>query len=304
MTKRTNFVFISISCNVTTAGLTSVSASCPNKPQRPVTADILIADINHENIGNYDCVLITSGAQHHILGNSNTVFNLIEMAHEEGLIVSSLCSGNYVLGKADAVVNGTKVASFSYCNAEIRSAGGIPTYARVVSDNNIVTGGSGGGQSMGYSYAPMEQICKEIVKSLLGYSFVVRTTMTQETDETGTNFTLSVETTNLTGLYSGLNASLSGINKVTAKVYLRNSTILVESITMTDLDNDDIYTGYFTGNSSLDYCINVEVTDNADSLEIVRDAFRNPDGNSTDGFSIAIFVSTATVIFLRKKMRK
>ncbi|NHJ05241.1 MAG: hypothetical protein EAX90_10475 [Candidatus Heimdallarchaeota archaeon] len=43
-------------CNYTTAGVTSIVASCPNKPQRPVTPDILVSDVDQEILSQFDCI--------------------------------------------------------------------------------------------------------------------------------------------------------------------------------------------------------------------------------------------------------
>ncbi|MFX0094342.1 MAG: DJ-1/PfpI family protein, partial [Candidatus Hodarchaeota archaeon] len=180
-------------CNVTTAGLSGVVDACYNKPARNVTADVLISEIDRNQIREYDCLFIPSGGHHQILSLNQAVLNLVAMAYEEGLVVSTLCVSILVLVNVQNMLNGIKVIGHATAASAVEAAGGIIVpNARVVSDSHIITGGRGPSSS-----APTYQLCVEIMKELLGYSYVLNTTLGQ----VNTNYTINVETTDLSDFF-------------------------------------------------------------------------------------------------------
>ncbi|MBU0755352.1 MAG: DJ-1/PfpI family protein [Planctomycetes bacterium] len=155
----------SMGCKVITVGLTKVCSSCPNKEPRSVTADYLLSEIT--DLSEYDAVFIASGKQHRILSVEKESLDFIRHARQEGLIIASICAGNLVIVNAD-IVRGVKIASHPYVNPSTEKAGGIVVEAEVVTDQGIITGGSGGGrEGGGYTRAPALPLCKAIVESVV-----------------------------------------------------------------------------------------------------------------------------------------
>lgn len=147
---------------VTTTGLTPQVTSCLNTNPRPVPVDILISEVNNNILSQYDCVFIPSGGHWSALLNDPTTLNLIVEAYSLGLIISSLCVGIRVLAAAD-IVNGVRIAYDSNSATQVTVAGGITVVARVVTDQRIVTGTTGGGfTGGGASLAPTIEVCEAI----------------------------------------------------------------------------------------------------------------------------------------------
>ncbi|MCK5158395.1 MAG: DJ-1/PfpI family protein, partial [Candidatus Heimdallarchaeota archaeon] len=115
-------------CNVPTAGLTAVCASCPNKPSRPVTADIVIADVTSEILSQFDAVYVPAGPHWVILETSTIIHNLLTSAYEAGLVVSAVCIGTVALVQVSSVVNGVKVAYYSQTATDMMDAGATIVY--------------------------------------------------------------------------------------------------------------------------------------------------------------------------------
>ncbi|MFX0207681.1 MAG: DJ-1/PfpI family protein, partial [Candidatus Hodarchaeota archaeon] len=155
--------------DVTTVGLKDNHTGCPNKEPILITSDILVSEIN--NISQYDCVFIASGAQHHILRGDQSVLDLINASYNEGLVISAICVSTVVLADAD-IINGIKVVGHPLYAYDIEVAGGIfELHAKVISDKRIITGGRGGGPNGGGDLsAPTYELCVAIAKEILGYS--------------------------------------------------------------------------------------------------------------------------------------
>jgi putative intracellular protease/amidase len=147
---------------VTTAGLTPSVTSCLNTNPRPVPVDIVISEITENILAEYDCVFIPSGGHWSALLNDATTLTLISDAYNLGLIISSLCVGIRVLAGAD-IVDGVRIAYDSNSATQVTAAGGITVDARVVTDQRIVTGTTGGGfTGGGASLAPTLEVCEAI----------------------------------------------------------------------------------------------------------------------------------------------
>ncbi|MFX0022452.1 MAG: DJ-1/PfpI family protein [Candidatus Hermodarchaeota archaeon] len=147
---------------VTTAGLTPSVTSCLNTNPRPVPVDIVISEVNNNTLSQYDCVFIPSGGHWSALLSDPTTLTLISDAYNMGLIISSLCIGIRVLAAAD-IVNGVRIAYDSNSATQVTIAGGITVEARVVTDQRIVTGTTGGGfTGGGASLAPTLEVCRAI----------------------------------------------------------------------------------------------------------------------------------------------
>ncbi|MFW9972024.1 MAG: DJ-1/PfpI family protein [Candidatus Odinarchaeota archaeon] len=147
---------------VTTAGLTSSIISCPNVNPRPVPIDILISEINNDTLSQYECIFIPSGGHWNALAYDATTLTTILNAYNLGLVISSLCIGIVVIARAD-IVNGVRIAYDSNSASYVISYGGITVSKEVVTDQRIVTGGTGGGPTGGgASQAPTIEVCKAI----------------------------------------------------------------------------------------------------------------------------------------------
>lgn len=147
---------------VTTAGLTQSVISCPNTNPRPVPVDILISEVNNNTISQYECIFIPSGGHWNPLLNDMTTLDLISGAYNLSLVISSLCVGIRVLAAAN-IIDGVRIAYDINSGSYVILAGGILVYERVVTDQRIVTGGTGGGPTGGgASQAPTIDVCEAI----------------------------------------------------------------------------------------------------------------------------------------------
>ncbi|NHJ33225.1 MAG: DJ-1/PfpI family protein [Asgard group archaeon] len=289
-------------CNVTTAGLTSVVTSCPNKPPRPVTADILIADVTTEILPQFDAVYVPAGPHLVILQSSSVTHDLLASAYDAGLVVSGICIGTVALAQVSSVVNGVKVAYYSQTASDMVDAGATLVYGvGVVSDKRVVTAGSGTFQSTHQAIYPF---CVAIAKEVLGLSAVTETTISSVKGETNTTYTISVETVNLNHTFYG-NTTMD-IHMVSANVYLEGSPDDFEYVYLTDHNLDNIYAGNFTGTEKGTYTVDLEVRSAGWGMEVIRNAvgFKI---KAIAGFEIwlipIIFTTLVFVIKQRKKMR-
>ncbi|GAH73932.1 unnamed protein product, partial [marine sediment metagenome] len=230
-------------CNVTTAGLTAVCASCPNKPSRPVTPDILIADVTSEILSQFDAVYVPAGPHWVILEFSSVTHDLLASAYEAGLVVSGICIGTIALAQVSSVVSGVKIAYYDTTAADMMDAGATIVYGSgVVSDKRVVTAGSGTYQSTHQAIYPF---CVAIAKAVLGLSAVSQTTISSLKGESNTTYTISVETINLNDTFYG-NTTMD-ILSLSAYVYHEDSGEDYDFVYLTDPDDDNIYEGNYTG---------------------------------------------------------
>lgn len=263
---------VSWGVDVTTIGfgLDTTIASCINHPPQPITADILLSGFNLNTLSNYDCVLIPPGGHWQALSNSQAVRDFIEAAYVEGLVIGSLCIGNMVVARSNDIVDGCKVASYGQSNLAMQAAGATPiTGVRVVSDNRIITGGTGGGYPTGYTTAPTLEVCVALVKAVLRRSFVRSTTL--EPSPNGVGFTIAVETQDPTALLPAIPSTT--IATVTAEIYLlTNPAEILQTQQLSDADHDETYTGTFSNLNPGQYQVNVEVEDSDEVLEVIQNA--------------------------------
>lgn len=286
-------------CNVTTAGLTAVCASCPNKPPRPVTPDILIADATTEILSQFDAVYVPAGPHWTILQTSTLTHNLLTTAYTAGLVVSGICIGTVALAQVSSVVNGVKVAYYSQTASDMIDAGAIVIHGvGVVSDKRVITAGTGTFQSTHQAIYPF---CVAIAKSVLGLSAVSETTISSVKGESNTTHTISVETINLNDTFYG-NTTMD-LHTVSANVYHEDSSEDYEYVYLTDPDHDNIYTGNFTGTLKGSYTVDLEVRSSGWGLESIRDAvgFKL---KALPGFELWIIPIIFPFIFLLRKVKK
>lgn len=143
------------------ASTTTNVISCINKDLPNEVADVLIQDIEENDLDDYDCVFVPSGGHWANLVSLQIVLDLIKEAHEQNITIAGICTGMIVLAFAE-ILEGVEVASNSHASSYLYDAGAIMVASSVVSDQGIVTGGFGGGLSIGAEGAPNEEFCEAI----------------------------------------------------------------------------------------------------------------------------------------------
>jgi putative intracellular protease/amidase len=266
--------FESWGASVTTIALsTSYTVdACFNKPPRQISADILFSEFLLASLSNYDCVIVPSGGNWPTLSGSQSVLNLLSTAHEEGLVVATLCIGNVVVARANGIVAGCKVASFGMANPFMREAGAIPEPGfNVVYDNGIITGAAGGGLGGGgYEVAPIYEVCATVIRAVRSSSCVASVSLDPQSGGPETEFSLSVDTRDPGGALAGINST--DIISVTAFIHpIQNATEVISTVSLSDMDHDETYSGSFSGIASGSFSISIEVSDSDGILEVIRD---------------------------------
>ncbi len=161
-----NYTVITASDSYTVKG-------CPNKNLTDATADVLVNDILDEDIHNYDCVMVPSGAHWSNVSGILRVRQILQYARANDILVAGICTGMIVLALAD-VVDGVNVATNSVGEPWLIAAGANVTDEEVVYDQGVITGGFGGGIDSGPEEAPNEEFCakiKEVIDASLAANF-------------------------------------------------------------------------------------------------------------------------------------
>ena len=276
--------------NITTISnsLDTNVSSCINRPENWTIADLLLKDVDDDIASQFDVLFIPSGGQWLSLISSTRVRNFISNAYELGLIISTLCIGNRVLSESNNIVNGTNVASYVNTNTYMFIEGAIVRYGvDVVSDNRIITGGTGGGLSEGgYTEAPTSEVCMAMIKEALGMSYVKKASISPLSGEIGTNFTISVDVDDMDEEFGNLVSVDTNISDVVAKIYTKENRTFVASVQLEDDDMDSKYSGSFIATSVDEYVVDIEVEDTNSTLEIERELV---------GFIIGEQTSTTTI---------
>ena len=268
------FEFIDIvqdwGCDVTITGNTPQIESCLNLPARPVDADILISEISREDLSQYDVLFVPSGGHWQGLVNTESALNLIQMAYEEGLIISGICIGVAPVA-ASNVTEGHVVAGHNFCYPYVDASGGtILPFKRVVSDGQLITGDNGAGPPAGYEGAPHYDLCVAIMKTLFGYSYFEDMTIQPVLEGNDTVYYLNVTTSGQIQLFDDV--TTAEITEVTAMLHTTDNETVIAEVDLTDPENDSIYIGSITGLELDDYVIDLEILDANVSMEFFRDA--------------------------------
>jgi len=241
-------------------------ASCARLSMN-ITVDYLVSDMTETILSNYDCIMVPAGAHWNEMYQVPEVLDLISSAYEMGLVVAAICIGNAVVAEANEIVNGSKVAYYGYAWQYMTEAGATPTPARVVSHNNIVTGGTGGGFPAHYDEAPTYEVCSEIARLILGRSRVAGLILQPATGSSSTNISISVAVTDPFEDLNGVNST--EISKVEIFVYHYENDTLASSFELDPPSGDYItYNGNISGLAVGDYYFDIEITDSEDRLEI------------------------------------
>jgi putative intracellular protease/amidase len=290
-------------CNFTTAGLTDVSASCPNKPQRPVTCDILISEIDQDIISDFDCMFIPPGASHLYLQSDQDTLELIAMAYDEGLVIATMCVSLVVLARANGITSGVNVVTHNNANYDFQEAGAIIRGdARIISDSRIITANRLPGVSLSVlTY----QVCKIIAKEALSFSYVHKTTLESASGDSGTEYTVNVEI--IDWAETLIPGNVTEIAKVTAYIRSDTNSSFTKTVELTEGDQENIYSGNFTELNDGSYRIKIEVKDSNGTLEVARNEVRFSVGKeSSPGFEFIIALASiamATSLHIRRRAK-
>ncbi|MCK5265744.1 MAG: DJ-1/PfpI family protein [Candidatus Thorarchaeota archaeon] len=264
--------------NVTTAAhaLDTDIASCYNRAPRGTTADFLLNAVENDIVTQFDALFIPSGGHWAGLIGSSRVLDFISFAHEQGVIIATTCIGNRVVAESNEIVNGTSVVNYNNPNSfnAMVEAGAIIRYGYdAITDNGIITGDSGGGPTGGgYIHAPTSEICVAIIREALGNSYVEQAEVLPLVGESGTSFNISADITDLDSELGDLFSVDINITEVHARIFTKENRTLVETIELTDADEDMVYTGSYNGTINGDYVIDIEVEDTNSTLEIERES--------------------------------
>lgn len=305
-------IFESWGVNVTTiANSLDVDVpSCTNRPPRGTTADLLLNQVDNELVTQFDVLFIPSGGQWLSLIQSPRVLEFVQYAHDNGLVVATICIGNKVLARANDVVNGSCVASYTNTNLDMAYAGATIRYGYLaVTDNRFITGGTGGGPSGGgYEVAPTAEICMAAVREALGYSYCSAVNVTPASGAVRTNFTITAEITDLDTELGSISLVNLNISEVNARIYTKHNRTLVDTIELVDDNDDGLFTGEFMGPSNGEYTLDIEIEDTNNTLEIEREAasFSVGAGFRIDPLTLGIIATGAllamvVIIVVKKK---
>jgi putative intracellular protease/amidase len=248
-----------------------------------ITADYLVSEMTDGMLADYDCIIVPAGAHWRHLYEVTAVLDLISSAYDMGLVVAAICIGNAVVAEANDIVSGSKVAYYGPAWQYMTEAGAIPTPARVVSHNRIVTGGVGGGFPAGYDEAPTYGVCSEIARLLLAKSRVGGLILQPAIGSPSVNISISVAVTDPFENLDGVNST--DITEVEICVYHQENNSLASSFELAPPSGDYItYRGNISGLAVGDYYFDIEITDSEDRLEILDtfDSFTiQPDSTTT-----------------------
>ncbi|MGY5876764.1 MAG: DJ-1/PfpI family protein [Candidatus Thorarchaeota archaeon] len=266
--------------------------ACYNRPARTIMADILTTEMTVEIMREFDCLFVPSGGHWSPLVSSQTVLDWVSTAYEEGLVVAGVCIGDRVLVRANNIVNGSKVAYYSQTNTEMTEEGADVTFSSIVADNRIVTGGAGGGFPGGFDSAPTYEVCATMVREALGQTFVSTAAVSPLEGFDDTNFTVTVELTNLSATFDFMNTS--DIQEVKAHVYFENRTF-VRTVTLEE--SSGVYSDTIGDLELGSYLVDVEVKDWDWGMHVERNATAfivNVDETTTATTSLIPTTSSST----------
>ncbi|MCK5390452.1 MAG: hypothetical protein KAJ36_08170, partial [Candidatus Thorarchaeota archaeon] len=121
-------------------------------------------------------------------------------------------------------------------------------------------------------FAPTSEICVAIIREALGYSYVEQAEVLPLVGESGTSFNISADITDLDSNLGDLSTVDINITEVHARIFTKDNRTLVDTVELTDANEDMVYTGSFTGTIDGEYVIDIEVEDTNSTLEIERES--------------------------------
>jgi putative intracellular protease/amidase len=292
-------VFESWGVNVTTIANSSYTdvPSCLNKPPRGTIADLLLNQVNDSIATQFDVLFIPAGGQWQSLIQSARVLDFIEYAHNNGLIIATICIGNIVLARANNIVNGSSVVSYPNTNLDMTGAGAnVRRGFCAVTDNRFITGGTGGGPTVGgYEVAPTREVCLAAVREALGYSYCGSASISPQSGAFQTNFTINAVITDLDAELGSISTVNRNISEVNAQIYAKGDRTLIDTVYLFDDNEDGVYSGEFTGLSNGEYIVDIEIEDTNNTLEVEREtaSFSIGAGFTIDPITLGIIATGA-----------
>jgi len=257
-------------CSVTVTGNTSYLQSCINHEDMSIEADILIDDIDQEFLSQYDVLFVPSGGHWQNLINTESALNLIQMAYEEGLIISGICVGVAPIAAAN-VTEGKYLTGHNFCYPYIRDSGATQLpFMRVVSDGQFITGDNGEGVSNGFESAPHYDLCVAMMKTLFGYTYFEDISVQSVFEGNHTVYYFNVTTSGPIHLFDDV--TTAEIAEVTALLHTSDNETVIAEVELSDPENDSIFIGSVTGLLEEDYIVDLQIQDANISMEVVRDA--------------------------------
>jgi len=299
-------------CDVTITGNTSHIQSCLNRVDVSVDADIL----NREDLSQFDVLFVPSGGHWQDLIDTESALNLIQMAYEEGLIVSGICIGVTPVA-ASNITEGKFVTGHNYCYPYVSDSGGMMLpFMRVVSDGHLITGDNGGGPPTGFETAPHYDLCVAIMKELFGYSYFESISIRSVLENDDTVYYFNVTTSGSIHLFDDV--TTADIAEVTALLHTADNDTVIAEVNLSDPESDSIFTGNVTGLQEDDYIVDLQIQDANISVEVVRDALsftaENLTNTQTSGdwiltietitiAGVGVLALVVIVVFWRSKSR-
>jgi len=272
---RNQFEYWGVNVTTVSGGLSYEVDSCYNKEPRPIVADLIITEVNTNRLGvDFDAVVVPAGGHWASLIATNMPLQLIASAYDQGSVAAAVCIGNRVLARAlnmsETFVDGTKVASYVGSNIYMQAAGAtVVSGARVVSDNRVVTGGSGGGVTGGGNEeAPAYETCLEIVRAIAGQSHLCGFRLEAASDA----YTVFTVTVNTTELYDPLltSTNMSEAEAISVTAYeVRNDTPATTEI-LTETSIEGVYSGGIQLPRQGRYTFSVEIRNSLDCYVVLR----------------------------------
>jgi putative intracellular protease/amidase len=305
-------IFESWEVNVTTIAnsLDTDIPSCLNRPPRGTNADLLLSQVDNNLVTQFDVLFIPAGGQWQSLVQSARVLEFIEFAHDNGVIVATICIGNIVLARTNDIVNGCSVASYPGTNIDMTDSGAAVRRGYcAVTDNGFITGGSGGGPTGGgYEVAPTREICLAAVREAMGYSYCASASISLQSGTIRTNFTIRAVITDLDTELDSISSVNRNISQVNAQIYTKSNRTLIDTVELTDENDGGIYSGEYMGLSNGEYVVDIEIEDTNNTLEIVREStsFSVGVGFTLDSITLGIIaagalVAMVAIIFVKKR---
>ncbi|MFC1564264.1 DJ-1/PfpI family protein [candidate division KSB1 bacterium] len=117
-----------------------------------LTNDILIPDI--KDLSEYDCLLIPSGPQFRKFRGNKVVMQFIRDAYEAGLVIASLCTGNFIVNESGII--------------DLEDPRDIEQGKIIEVKERVLLGSRGGGPPPGNGFegAPVNELCDAILAKI------------------------------------------------------------------------------------------------------------------------------------------
>lgn len=203
---------------VTVAGLSNDVTSNEN---HDFESDLLISDIGDNDL--YDAIFIPNGELAPALIADQRVLEILETAHDEGVVIAALGEGVLVQAAANLLAD-KKFSTLPSIVDNLTQVGGI--YAKdenVVTDGNIITACPPNYQELSYAIA-----------NAMGFSYTLSIDISFEKEQQGWNYSVTVEPNDKI-IVKRMNLTLSRINNGIETV--------VMTIALVELNGNDIYKG-------------------------------------------------------------